>query len=350
MTGLVVDNFAGATDDTAKSLAASSPRMIFAAEEKGMTKMNKHTAADLKQMQSLPLDIKIEMTKRRIKEWYEAFDGNVYVSFSGGKDSTVLLHIARQMYPDIPAVFVDTGLEYPEIRNFVKSITDVTWLKPEMNFRKVIETYGYPLVSKEVSKQISAARRGAKNAILAFDGKDVAGNETEYRKRYRKWKFLYESNIPISEKCCEVMKKEPAKAYEKETGRKPILATMAVESALRVRSWLQNGCNAFDSARQISTPMSFWTEQDILLYLKTYAVQYCPIYGEIVDENGKLKTTGVSRTGCMFCMFGAQCEKEPNRFQRMNITHPKIYDYCMKPMADGGLGLAEVLDFIGVKH
>ena len=271
-------------------------RYIYADAQKERAKMNKHTSADLKQMQSLPLDIKIEMTKRRIKKWYEAFDGNVYVSFSGGKDSTVLLHIARQMYPDIPAVFVDTGLEYPEIRDFVKSIADVTWLKSEMNFRKVIETYGYPLASKEISKQISAARRGAKNAILAFDGKDVAGNETEYRKRYKKWKFLYESNIPISEKCCEVMKKKPAKRYEKETGRKPIIATMACESVMRQTQWLKTGCNAFDSARKISTPLAFWTDQDILLYLRTYAVPYCPIYGEIVDENGKLKTTGVSRT------------------------------------------------------
>ena len=61
---------------------------------------------DLKYFQAMPLDIKVAMTKTRIREWAKEYgtDG-VYVSFSGGKDSTVLLHIARQMYPNIKAVF-----------------------------------------------------------------------------------------------------------------------------------------------------------------------------------------------------------------------------------------------------
>ena len=121
--------------------------------------MNKHTISDLYQMQSLPLKHKITMTKQRIRGWYEHWDGNVYVSFSGGKDSTVLLDIVRQMYPDVPAVFVDTGLEYPEIREFVKTFDNVTWLKPKMNFRQVIEKYGYPFISKEVSEKAMYARR-----------------------------------------------------------------------------------------------------------------------------------------------------------------------------------------------
>ena len=121
---------------------------------------DKHTRNDLLQMQSLPLSAKIQMTKRRISEWVEYFGEDwVYVSFSGGKDSTVLLDLVRKSYPDIPAVFVDTGLEYPEIREFVRTFENVVWLKPKMNFRQVIEKYGYPFFSKEISECIAESRK-----------------------------------------------------------------------------------------------------------------------------------------------------------------------------------------------
>lgn len=108
----------------------------------------------------MPLDIKIDMTKRRIREWVDEYgiDG-VYVSFSGGKDSTVLLDIARQLYPEIKAVFVDTGLEYPEIREFVKTFDNVDWLKPKKTFKQVINEYGYPIISKEVCECVYGAKK-----------------------------------------------------------------------------------------------------------------------------------------------------------------------------------------------
>ena len=122
--------------------------------------MGKHVISDLWQMQSLPLEAKIRMTKYRIRQWVEYYgDDGVYVSFSGGKDSTVLLDLVRQMYPNVTAVFVDTGLEYPEIREFVKTFSNVVWLKPKKNFKQVITEYGYPFISKEVSDKVDGARK-----------------------------------------------------------------------------------------------------------------------------------------------------------------------------------------------
>ena len=309
--------------------------------------MMKYTKEDLKKMQSWSLERKIQVTQTRIIEWYLHWEGKVCVSFSGGKDSTVLLDLARRIYPDIEAVFVDTGLEYPEIREFVKTIENVTWLKPKMNFRKVIETYGYPVISKEVSRDIATARRKP-------DGKtaDKFNPESEYCKKYgerwclEKYAYLIDAPFKISNKCCDIMKKNPLKEYHNETGLRPIIATMASESALRKKDWLEKGCNAFDNKNPISKPMSFWTEQDILQYLKQFNIPYASIYGDIVEnEHGKLMTTGLSRTGCMFCMFGVHLEKEPNRFQRMAVTHPQLYDYCINK-----LGCGKVLDYLGVDY
>lgn len=111
-------------------------------------------------MQGWSLERKIRVTQTRIMEWYMKHGGQVFVSFSGGKDSTVLLDLARRVYPDIPAVYVDTGLEYPELRDFVKTKDNVNWLRPKYPFSQIIEKYGYPVISKEVSDYVDGARKG----------------------------------------------------------------------------------------------------------------------------------------------------------------------------------------------
>ena len=99
-------------------------------------------------------DGKIIMTKQRIRQWYEHWDGMVYVSFSGGKDSTVLKHIVDGMYDDVPALFVNTGLEYTEIQKFAMSQPNVVTVRPEMRFAEVLKVHGYPIVSKEVASTV----------------------------------------------------------------------------------------------------------------------------------------------------------------------------------------------------
>ena len=118
-----------------------------------------HDAQRLKELQALPLERKIMITQTRIIEWHQKFNGNVYVSFSGGKDSTVLLHIARKIFPDIPAVFSNTGLEYYQIQRFAKQHDNVTFIAPKIRFDQVVSQFGYPLISKEVAEAIYYARR-----------------------------------------------------------------------------------------------------------------------------------------------------------------------------------------------
>lgn len=281
-----------------------------------------HDKQRLKELQALPLERKIMITQARIIEWYNHYKGQVYVSFSGGKDSTVLLDIARKCFPDIEAVFVNTGLEYPEIQQFVKSFDNVTILRPKMRFDEVIKKHGYPLISKETATTLEYVSKGSEWALKKINGEKKCFNDLKY-------KPLVGVDFKISSMCCTVMKKSPAKMFEKETSKKPITAIMAEESRLRETKWVQNGCNAFECKRPISNPMSFWTEQDVLQYIKRYNLPIASVYGEIVYETEKLTTTGCKRTGCIFCAFGCHLEKEPSRFQMLKETHPRQYEYCI---------------------
>lgn len=376
------------------------------------------TLKELQQLQALPLNIKVEKTRQRIREWVDRFGADgVYVSFSGGKDSTVLLHIVREMYPNIPAVFCDTTLEFPEIRAFVKTFDNVVFLKPKMSFRQVIERYGYPFISKEVSDCVAGAKRYWEKVIKEYnalqengDALDVAikdyadficmlnptkgGEDRKYRRirglyEFRKkaidnvrvqrllnilpkegkatiddmpeppdrsqfscerYQFFLDAPFEISNRCCGVMKKEPFHRYEKVTGKVGISGQLASESKLRTQVWLRNGCNAFEAKRKMSNPMAFWTENDVLLYIYQNKIPIASVYGEVVradeeggqmsigdfglfdDETPIMKTTGCNRTGCVSCGFGCHREKKgEGRFEQLKITHPRLYDYMMRP-------------------
>ena len=223
-----------------------------------------------------------------------------------------------------------------------------------------------------------------------------------------KYKFMLESPFDISNKCCTVMKKKPLHEYHRKTGRNPITATMASESKLRTQKWLQNGCNGFDLKIPTSNPMSFWTEQDVLLYIKLYGKDIvkrkinnsrdvmfygnrivdrktgktieeqefynpiCSVYGDVAIDydaegsvdgqmdlsdlsadyglfdtgNRPLKTTGCSRTGCVLCGFGCHLEKPgEGRFERLKETHPGMYK-LLDVIKNNGVTYREAIDWI----
>lgn len=311
--------------------------------------MEKRTKTDLLMYQNLPLDIKISMSKMRIEEWVFRYYSDAVVSFSGGKDSTVLLDIARQVKPEIKAMFCDTGLEFPEIREFVKSVPNVIWVKPKLTFREVLRKYGYPMFGKEIAHTIYYARNpkaksgNVKRQMMMGSGKFASSvyNHSRYLDACQLLPFR------IGDQCCQIMKKNPSHQFKNLT---TIIGTLAEESRLREQQWMRLGCNAYDCEYPHSMPLSFWTEQDILRYIKEKNLPICSLYGNIVyeDDNGtllheelipnscKLCTTGFKRTGCMFCGFGVQLEKPKDfadgltRFERLAVTHPQVYDYIMR--------------------
>jgi 3'-phosphoadenosine 5'-phosphosulfate sulfotransferase (PAPS reductase)/FAD synthetase len=304
------------------------------------------TNDDLKIMQAWPLERKIQVTQTRIMEWYERNNGHVTCSFSGGADSTVLLDLARRCYPGIEAVFANTTLELPEVRQFVQLQENVTTVKPLMRFDEVVRQYGWCYPSKDVAMTIYYARRGSKWALDRLNGVNKDGSPSPYRQsRYGKWKFLYESKFLISHRCCEFTKEKPLDIYARQTGTVPFIGTLAEESRRRKESWLKVGCNAFDKKKPSSQPLSFWTKSDIFRYLKEFNVPYAAVYGEIAQaRSGAYFCTGESRSGCAACPVGCHLDKV-NKFQRLKPVHPKLYDYTIHT-----LGLGELLDFIGVDY
>lgn len=322
----------------------------------------------LKQLQNYPLELKVSLTRDRIREFMDKYP--VYFSFSGGKDSQVLLHIGAQLLKDLGycrmhVVYVNTGLEYLSVRHFVAKycsyiertvgiIVNLHELQPRISFVKVLKTIGYPIISKEVTECIREARKGIKNdngtyqyRIDKLNGvhKDKNGNLSSYN--MSKYRFLLDSPIPVSEECCDITKKEPAKVFEAQSGLSPIIATMASESRLRRSGWIHHGCNMFEGNRPKSNPMSFWHNNDVLTYIYRHRLSMADAYGNIIseslDRNGQMDifdcfgisydgcryhTSECSRTGCVFCLFGIM--EDTDRILRLQKLEPQRVDYILR--------------------
>lgn len=319
---------------------------------------------------SLPLDIKVAMTKTRIREFVREYglDG-VYLSDSGGLDSTVLRHIMRECYPEgFTSVYLDTWLEYPQIRKLIKEqVPNLTVIKPTMSMKEIIQKVGWCFPSKDVAQLIEGVRKNKKWAILKINGLDANGKPSAYRQQYRKWWPLVDSEHLISPGCCIEQKEKPILIYEKETGRHPILALRADESARRTEAYLRTGCNSFDmryvineetgeyeeriNNRPMSKPMGFWTKQDVLHYALLHQLiipepygrivpydyedeqpSFVPLHG-IVCENCPLRTTGENRTGCIFCPIGCHLDHF-RKIKRLKKWNTDLYDYCMEELGE----------------
>lgn len=288
----------------------------------------------LTSLRSMSLETKIIQTKFLIRQAVNTFgEEKCYISYSGGKDSTVLSHIAKQLYPNILHLFANTTNEYPE------TLKHIQWEKTEngtniitvlpidakgeiWTFKKVVERYGYPMFSKRIANAI----RTYQHAQTERTKQNSIDYINRNFKKYDKYKEL-----PISDKCCEKLKKEPLRRKAKELGMEcVILGVLASESYQREKDWLENGCNVFFKFKDNQCkPLSFWTESDILEYIEKYNVKVSDLYN-----------MGYKRNGCMYCGFGVQLEEpESNRYKKLKETHPIQYSYFINNF--GGL----IIDF-----
>lgn len=309
---------------TTDNIYSSDPRYCITCGTEHETYLSERRQI-LVSLREMSLQAKIIQTKYLIKCAVTEFGLNkVYVSYSGGKDSTVLSHIAKSMYPNILHLFANTTNEYPETIEHIRWEKEVngtniiTVIPKDANgniwtFQKVVEAYGYPMFSKRISNAI----RTYQHALSPRTKLNAQEYIDRNFKKYEKYK-----NLPISDKCCDKLKKEPLRKKANELGLEcAILRILASESYQREKDWLEYGCNVFHKRKDNQCrPLSFWTDDDILEYIERYNVKISKLY-----------EMGYSRNGCMYCGFGVHLELDGhNRYQKLKSTHPIQYSYFIK--------------------
>lgn len=271
-----------------------------------------------------PHEWKVHQSSEKIQE-FESILGeeNIYVSTSGGKDSAVVSALAKAEFPHIKHIMFDTGLEYRATLNLAKQ-QGAEIVKPCRGWKDFCENFGYPIVSKQVSKRLHDSLVSPIGAAL-----------TMYSRCYHlshKWLHLFELvDFPVSQKCCDEYKKKPAKKLK----LNPIIGTRVTESAVRKNAWKKSGCNSYsmDYKHGISRPISLWTDEDVDRYVKDHDVPLSDLYTQYEAK----------RTGCIICPYGAHLENN-SRFELLKKLEPKRYQYFMDHTR-----LPDILALSGVK-
>lgn len=321
---------------------------------------------------------KIDVATARVLEWTEicADAGANYAVSVGGLDSIVLLLFVRKILGDCEGISV-SSLEDISIQRVHRDL-GVKAIKPDMNFVEVLNKVGFPVLSKQLAGKIEhlqIPREEADQRKLYYNHALMTGETGPWGG------FVYSESMKlddeilelfgghyaddrpdlcckcapfkVSDKCCEIMKENPSKRYQKEHNIYPFLGLMQIEGGQRRFSLRKYGCNYVGKDTIRSCPFNYFSRQDLLTLALDLKAPVPEIYGEIVrDTDGKLKTTKAQRTGCNMCGFGVQLEARPHRFDRLRERNPKYWHFLMYECVTdetGTYGWGRVLDYLGIE-
>lgn len=278
----------------------------------------------LNERQGWTLAQKIDHSLGVIDQFNSHYNGEVYVAFSGGKDSCVMLSLVEMIVPNVQCMFIMTGCESPSVCRFVRQMRDghnIEIVRPEKTLKDVFAEYGFPLVSKRVSHDIYAVRRNP----YCQSSRDLLLRSNKHCIPER-WMYLLNEPYQVSERCCFWLKKKPSYDYAMRTGKHPFVGLMASESDTRAAMYVRRGgCNSFNSsgkAHPMSMPLAIWTEADVWAYIHDRHLPIPDIYER-----------GATRTGCMGCGFGAHMDH--STLDVMKQEWPRWYDMVMNYKNNG---------------
>lgn len=270
-------------------------------------------------------------------------ENNAYLSFSGGKDSTILHYLLDMALPNnrIPRVFIDTGIEYQMIRDFVlglaKNDDRFVIIKPTKNVKQVLETYGYPFKSKEHAKKVDQYWRSKKITHyleMYLDPNDNGRFKTKYKcPKQLLYQFTPENKLHISHLCCDKLKKEPVAKWKKQSGRTITLTGMrGAEGGQRANI---KGCVLTDNKGNIVKfhPLLVvsdeWEEWFIKHYndthTHTHTLALAPLYCQPYN---------FKRTGCKGCPFSLDLQEQLEVMELYMPNERKQCEYIWKPVYD----------------
>ena len=245
---------------------------------------------------------RLEAIKAIVKEYGE---DNFYLSFSGGKDSTVLHYLLDMALPNnkIPRVFCNTGIEYNLVVDFVNKLanadTRFILIKPSINIVNMLKTYGYPFKSKEHSAYVAQYQS---NGISTKYLKDYLGIGTVHKYKScpdkLQYQFTDQFHLKVSDACCKKLKLEPIEIFQSDFNKPySINGIRKEESGRRVRAQ----CKVFKDGKfkkfqplvAVSNDWEDW-------FIKEYKIELCALY---------YPPYNFVRTGCKGCPFNVQLQE-----------------------------------------